>query len=86
MSRFKQSRFAGVRVTDYRADRPLMTSTPFTLHRAIFAHAFQLMFQARDALLHATTIDFQLRFARTARADSTGLPRKVRPHSSQPWE
>src|SRR4051794_36144172 len=63
-----------------------MAATAFALRRTNFAHRLQLALEARDPFLHTATINFQLRFTRAARADSTSLPRKVRPHSGQTRE
>ena len=77
----QQCRFPSIGVADNGRDRPLMTLPSLALNVADFAHAFELALQTRDPFLHAPPIDFQLRFAGTARADAARLPRKVRPHS-----
>src|SRR5438128_8690099 len=60
-----------------------MTFAALSLHGARFAHGFELALQTRDTFLHATPIDFQLRFTRAARADPAGLARKVVPHAGE---
>src|SRR5882724_2959008 len=60
-----------------------MTFAALPLDGARFAQRFKLALEPGDPFLHATTIDFQLCFTRTAHADSAGLTRKVFPHASQ---
>src|SRR5947207_15346289 len=59
---------------------PLAT---LSLDRAGLAHRFQLALESGDPLLDTAAIDFQLRFTRTTRANSTGLPRQVMPHPGE---
>src|SRR5437660_3900703 len=60
-----------------------MTFATLSLHGARFADCFELALESRDPFLNAATIHFQLRFARSARADAAGLSRQVMPHPRQ---
>ena len=60
-----------------------MALAALSLDSACLADRFQFAFQASNPFLHATPIDFQLRFARTTGADSAGLSRQVMPHARQ---
>src|SRR5437762_6388815 len=60
-----------------------MTLASLALDGANLAHAFQFTLEPRDPFLDAATIDFQLRFPRTAGADAASLSRQVTPHSGQ---
>ena len=48
------------------------------------AHVLEVVFELVDATLDATAVDFELRFARTARADATGLLREPGARTAQP--
>ena len=60
-----------------------MPFAPLALDGACFAHRFQLALESRDPFLDPTSVDFQLRFTRTARADPARLSRQVVPHACQ---
>ena len=79
----EQRRFAGIGVTNHGRHRPLMALAALALHRTNFPHPFEFALQPPDPFLHPPPIDFQLRFARTARADAAALPREVAPHPRQ---
>src|SRR2546423_3606791 len=61
-----------------------MTFTSLALDGASFAHRFELTFQPPDSLLDSTAIYFQLCFAGPTGPNSSGLARKMMPHSGQP--
>jgi hypothetical protein len=50
-----------------------MPFASFTLYCTRFAHRFELSLETRNSFLHAAAINFQLRFAWSARADPTRL-------------
>ena len=53
---------------------------------ALFTHNFQILLNARDAVLDAPAVGFQLRFTfTTAHADAAFLPRQVPPETGQAW-
>ena len=60
-----------------------MTLATLSLDRTRFPNGFKFAFKSRNPFLDATTIDFQLGFTRTSRADAACLPRQVIPHPSQ---
>ena len=60
-----------------------MSLASLPLDRARFSDRFEFALQSRDPFLHATTVHFQLRFTRAARADATSLSRQVMPHPRQ---
>ena len=85
--RVEQSRFACVGVTDNRGERPLAALAPGALRRSLAAHGFEFALDARDAVLHAAAVRFQLRFTFTAaHSNPAFLARQVAPESCQPRE
>src|SRR4029453_19679677 len=60
-----------------------MSLATFTLDCARLTNRFELSLKARNSLLHATAINFQLCFARAACADPSSLPGQVMPHSGE---
>jgi hypothetical protein len=60
-----------------------MSLATLALYRARLAHRFELSLEPRYSLLHAAAINFQLCFARAARANPAGLPGQVMPHSGE---
>ena len=70
----EQRRLADVRVADERDER--IAAAPAAPRLALLAHVVELALQQRDALLDLAAVDFELRFAGTARADAAAQPRE----------
>jgi hypothetical protein len=62
----------------------MIALTRLTLRPTLAPHDFKVAFNARNAILHATAVGFQLCFTfTTAHADPTLLPRQVAPKAGQ---
>ena len=63
----------------------MVALTGLTLRAALAAHHLQVARNSRNAILHATAVGFQLRFAFAAsHADAAFLPGQVAPKAGQP--
>ena len=80
----EERRFAGVRVADQR-DGGERNRLPLpALRAAAAANALQIVAQFLDAAVDSAAVGFQLRFARTARSDSSTQPRHLHATPGEP--
>ena len=80
----EQGGLARVRIADERDRGYLCTLALASRGFALRDHFVESRIQRLDAISEQTTIGFELRFARTAKADAALLPFKVRPAADEP--
>ena len=74
--RVQQRGFSGVRVADNRNDRHVVALASRAALPPACPQMLKLFFQIANPVAGAAAVNFQFRFARPARADAAGNPRK----------